>query len=159
MNLIQKIGGLRAPLEDRKFEAKRKGNKYEYTDADNKIKIQIAELKKEGEEKEAKYEILHKAYELQKDLEISELAEKTAITHATSPVKKTLNKIQIFDKERKNIIFEHDETANIIMVNGQKLTGEETNRFKWFYHRDMGLNSYVTINLDVLSSYLTLMDK
>ena len=93
----------------------------------------------------------------QRDKEINEIAEKIEMP-TVSPIRWSLNKVQIFDKEWKNIIFEHDRIANIIIVNGKKLTGEETVRFNWFYHRDIGGAPGVTVNLDALSSYLTLME-
>jgi hypothetical protein len=98
-----------------------------------------------------------KAWRNQRNKEINEIAEKIEMP-VTSPVRWTLNKVQIFDKEWKKVIFEHDKIANIIITNDQKLIGEDTARFNWFYHRDMGGAPGITMNLDAVSSYLSLME-
>lgn len=90
--------------------------------------------------------------------ELHELAKNLKMTPQTSPIKQLGKKVQIFDKDRKNIIFEHDKVSNIIIVNNKTLEGDATNRYNWFYHYDMCLNDYVTIDLDALSEHLKLLE-
>lgn len=94
----------------------------------------------------------------QKKKEIDELYEKTAETvQQQSPFKKIGETIQIFDKERK-VVFEHNSKLKTIFVNNQTIVGDETNRYDWFYHKDMVFNSYVTVDLDVLAEHLKLLE-
>jgi len=39
-----------------------------------------------------------------------------------------------------------------------QLKGDETERYDWFRHGDMGLQPYVTVDLEGLSSHMTLMN-
>lgn len=55
-------------------------------------------------------------------------------------------------RRAKNVLFEHDRDAKIIFVNNQKLEGDETDRYDWFYHGDMVFNRYVTTELDALAN-------
>lgn len=103
--------------------------------------------------------------EIVEKLEIQELIDQVEITEKTSPIKVSLCPLglKIVDKERKKVVFDHDQVANTIVVNEQKLVGEQVKRYDWFYHPDMPhgnvqFNPYVTIDLDVLSSHLQLVE-
>ncbi len=126
----------------------------------NKIQIGTEELENEIKEKKKESDVLYADYRIQQKKEIQEIAETLEMTKETSPIKNTYfpNKFVIFDKDRKHVVFEHDKDSRTIKVNNQEITGDETKRYDWFYHTDMPLNPYVTINLDALSACLKLSD-
>lgn len=146
-----------------------------------KVSKDLRSLKKQIKKSNRRFEANHELIELeesetkmeeQKDRlfnellaqeakEIDEIFEKIKpqMTLSSTPLQANYsgNKVRLFDRERKNIIFDHDKGTQTIRVNSQELRGEETKRYGWFYHPDMRMNPYVTINLEELASYLMLM--
>lgn len=118
-------------------------------------------LDKQQEEKRKKSKELWDLYSDTKDKEIDDILQKLAakveMTPKTSPIRRTGQKIQIFDHTRKNIIFEHDKESKIIFVNNKKLEGDEANRYNWFYHGDMRFQPCVTTDLEALANLKKLM--
>lgn len=113
------------------------------------IKAKYFEMEKRRDEqledKKAKSKELWDLYSDTQAKEIDDilqkLAEKVEMTPKTSPIRRTGQKIQIFDKESK-----------IIFVNNKKLEGDEANRYNWFYHGDMRFQPYVTTDLEALAN-------
>ncbi len=65
---------------------------------------------------------------------------------------KEIFNIQIYDKDRVNIIYDYDFINKKVYIDGNLIPENELQKFKWFRHRDMGINPYVTINLDALAN-------
>lgn len=118
------------------------------------------ELTKARNEKDQLSRTLWKAMCALEIKEINETAEKlkSEMTVTTSPIHETRRPfvLEIFDKKRENVVFssEGKGDSRVIKVKNQVLTGEDTQRFDWFEHRDLGINPYVTIDLDALSLYM-----
>jgi|GEM_PF-4686110 len=99
---------------------------------------------------------------LQETARIAKIAVTLKITPKDSPIlimkTPSVNTLQILDPLRSKFVFEHDKKAGSIKVNGKELTGNDLHRYDWFYHRDMIMNPYTTIDLDALAGYGKLMN-
>ena len=91
-----------------------------------------------------------------KNSEIDELSRTMEITPKMAPIRRTWNPkhIQILDKSRKQVVFDHNKGTGIIMVAGETLSGPQTRRYDWFYHEDMGRNPYATVDAQALADLI-----
>lgn len=60
--------------------------------------------------------------------------------------------IQILDKKRENIVFDHDILHDQMYVYNVPIIGNDKLKYMWFYHPHMWESPYLTISLDVLAN-------
>ncbi len=104
---------------------------------------------------------LNKDQRTQQSAEINEILKTLEYTEKSPPIlrdEKTKT-IQILSKDRQNVLFEYDGERKNASVYNRNITGEQTKKYEWFFHRDMRLNvinPFVSVELEALAGYMKL---